>query len=53
MSDGSWTIFFGRPIAGGLLAVSAALLILSAVSFATKRKDWRSKLAEAESAEPG
>jgi putative tricarboxylic transport membrane protein len=53
MSDGSWTIFFGRPIAGGLLAVSAALLILSAVSFAIKRKDWRSKLAEAESAEPG
>jgi putative tricarboxylic transport membrane protein len=53
MSDGSWTIFFGRPIAGGLLALSAALLILSAVSFAIRRKDWRSKLAEAESAEPG
>ena len=53
MSNGSWTIFFGRPIAGGLLAISAALLVLSAISFAIKRKDWRSKLAEAESAESG
>jgi len=51
MSNGSWTIFFGRPIAAGLLALSATLLILSAVSFALQRKDWRSKLAEAESGE--
>jgi putative tricarboxylic transport membrane protein len=51
MSNGSWTIFFDRPIAAGLFAISAALLILSAVSFFTRRKDWRSKLAEAEQAE--
>jgi putative tricarboxylic transport membrane protein len=51
MSNGYWTIFFQRPISAGLLAVSAALLILSAVSFALKRKDWRSQLAEAESGE--
>ena len=52
MSNGYWTIFFERPIAGGLLAVSAALLALSAVSFVMKRKDWRAKLAEAEAGEP-
>ena len=33
MSNGGWTIFFERPISAGLLAVSAGLLILSAVSF--------------------
>src|ERR1700752_1423303 len=38
MSNGSWTIFYGRPIAGLLLAVSAGLLVLSAVSFLMKRK---------------
>src|SRR5882724_1811483 len=52
MSNGSWTIFFGRPVSAVLLAVSAILLILSAVSFFMKRKDWRTKLAEAEQAEP-
>jgi len=52
MSNGTWTIFFGRPIAAVLLAVSATLLILSAISFFMKRKDWRTKLAEAEQAEP-
>ncbi len=29
MSNGAWTIFFERPIAGVLLAVSAVLLVLS------------------------
>src|SRR4029079_17077137 len=47
MSNGAWTIFFERPIAGSLLAVSAGLLVLSLVSFLLKRKDWRDKLAEA------
>jgi putative tricarboxylic transport membrane protein len=51
MSNGAWTIFFERPIAGVLLAVSAVLLVLSLVSFLLKRKDWRAKLAEAESSE--
>src|SRR6185437_16015918 len=41
MSNGAWTIFFQRPIAGGLLAVSAALLVLSLVSFVLKSRDWR------------
>jgi putative tricarboxylic transport membrane protein len=51
MSNGAWTIFFQRPIAGALLAVCAALLALSALSFLMKRRDWRDKLAEAEASE--
>ena len=53
MSSGAWTIFFERPIAGSLLAVSAALLLMSAVAFVLRRKDWRTKLAEAEAGENG
>jgi TctA family transporter len=41
-------IFLQRPVALVLMAVSAALLILSAVSYLSKRRDWRSKLVEAE-----
>jgi putative tricarboxylic transport membrane protein len=48
MSDGTWTIFLQRPIALVLLAVSAGLLTLSAVAQISRRKDWRPKLAEAE-----
>jgi putative tricarboxylic transport membrane protein len=51
MSNGNYTIFFNRPISVGLLAVSAFLLALSAVSFVLKRKDWRDELAEAEAGE--
>jgi putative tricarboxylic transport membrane protein len=51
MSDGHWAIFIERPIAGGLLAVSAGLLTMSAVSFMLKRRDWRDRLAEAEASE--
>jgi putative tricarboxylic transport membrane protein len=51
MSNGNWTIFFQRPIAGVLLAVCAGLLALAALSHIRRRKDWRSKLAEAEAAE--
>jgi len=51
MSNGAWTIFFERPISAGLFAVSAGLLILSAVSLVMKRKDWRAKLAEVEASE--
>src|SRR5436190_22326916 len=51
MSNGSWTIFFERPISASLLAVSAGLLILSAISLVMKRKDWRAKLAEVEASE--
>jgi putative tricarboxylic transport membrane protein len=51
MSNGFWTIFFTRPISAALLANSAGLLVLSAISFVMKRKDWRDKLAEAEASE--
>jgi putative tricarboxylic transport membrane protein len=51
MSNGHYAIFFSRPIALGLLAVSIALLALSAASFVLKRRDWRSTLAEAEAGE--
>jgi putative tricarboxylic transport membrane protein len=51
MSNGDYLIFFQRSIALGLLAVSATLLLLSAVSFALRRRDWRAKLAEAEAGE--
>jgi putative tricarboxylic transport membrane protein len=51
MSNGNYTIFFNRPISLGLLAVSASLLALSAVTFVLKRKDWRDELAEAEAGE--
>jgi putative tricarboxylic transport membrane protein len=48
MSDGTWTIFLQRPTALTLLAVSAGLLVLSAVGSISRRKDWRAKLAQAE-----
>ena len=48
MSDGTWTIFLQRPISLVLLAVSVGLLALSAITQISRRKDWRSKLAEAE-----
>jgi putative tricarboxylic transport membrane protein len=51
MSNGNYLIFFGRPIALGLLIVSAGLLALSALAFILKRKDWRAKLAAAEAGE--
>jgi putative tricarboxylic transport membrane protein len=51
MSNGRWTIFFQRPVAAVLLAVCAALLALAALSLVRNRKDWRNKLAEAETAE--
>jgi putative tricarboxylic transport membrane protein len=52
MSNGNYMIFTQRPIAGGLLIASAALLALSAMSLILKRRDWRAKLAEAEAGEP-
>jgi len=51
MSNGNWTIFVQRPIAAVLIAVCALLLALAALSVIRARKDWRSKLAEAESGE--
>jgi putative tricarboxylic transport membrane protein len=51
MSNGNYMIFTQRPIAVGLLIVSAGLLLMSAISFVLQRKDWRAKLAEAEAGE--
>ena len=51
MSNGNYLIFMDRPIALGLLAVSAGLLAMSAYSFLARRKDWRDRLAEAEAGE--
>src|ERR1700716_2567565 len=51
MSNGDWPIFIQRPISLALLAACAALLVLAALSAIRSRKDWRSKLAEAEAGE--
>src|SRR5947209_2590329 len=48
MSNGNWAIFFQRPIAAVLLGLCAVLLALAALSLIRSRKDWRSRLAEAE-----
>src|SRR5262249_51143363 len=47
MSNGDYLIFFQRSISLTLLTVSAGLLLLSAVTFVLKRRDWRSDLQEA------
>ena len=51
MSDGTWMIFLQRPVALVLILVSVALLGLAAVGYFARRKDWRAKLAEAETNE--
>src|SRR6202521_5435279 len=51
MSNGNWTIFFGRPISLVLFVFSAVLLALALVSAIRKRADWRAKLAAAEAGE--
>ena len=48
MSNGNWAIFFNRPIALALLAVSLGLLVLSIIPLITRQRDWRAKLAKAE-----
>ena len=51
MSGGSWQIFFQRPIALVLLAISAILLGLAAWGAIAARRDWRAKMAAAEAGE--
>ena len=51
MSNGNYMIFFERPIALGLLFVSAGLLALSAYAYFMQRRDWRDRLARAEAGE--
>ncbi|HEY1364465.1 MAG TPA: tripartite tricarboxylate transporter permease [Xanthobacteraceae bacterium] len=53
MSNGDWSIFLLRPIAAVLLAACAGLLGLAGLSLLRSRKDWRSRLAEAEAADNG
>jgi putative tricarboxylic transport membrane protein len=48
MSDGQYAIFFTRPIAATLLAVGAALVLLSLRPWITRRLDWRARVALAE-----
>jgi putative tricarboxylic transport membrane protein len=48
MSNGNYLIFLQRPIALGLLLVSAALLLLAAAAVVRKGRDWRSTLADVE-----
>jgi putative tricarboxylic transport membrane protein len=46
MSDGNWTIFVMRPIAGTLMAAAAVMLVMSAISMLSARRDWRATMAE-------
>jgi TctA family transporter len=48
MSNGDWLIFGQRPIALTLLLMCLLLLLMAAWSAVRRRKDWRSKLAAAE-----
>ncbi len=51
MSDGSYMIFVTKPISATLLAVGAVLVLLSLKPLITHRRDWRAKLALAETGE--
>jgi putative tricarboxylic transport membrane protein len=51
MSNGNYMIFLGRPIALGLLIVSAGLLALSGYAYFAHRRDWRDRLASVEAGE--
>ena len=53
MSDGNWMIFLQRPVALVLMAVSGALLALSAFAYVSRRKDWRAKLVQNENSGSG
>jgi TctA family transporter len=46
MSNGDWLIFVSRPIAGTLMVAAAIMLAMSALSMASKRRDWRAQMAE-------
>jgi putative tricarboxylic transport membrane protein len=51
MSNGNYLIFVSRPISAGLVLVSVFLLSLAAYGYFVSRKDWRTKLADAEAGE--
>ena len=45
MSNGSWTIFFQRPIAASLIAVCVVVIGLAILSLVRRQIDWRTNLA--------
>jgi putative tricarboxylic transport membrane protein len=51
MSGGSWEIFLHRPIALVLLGICAILLTLAVYGAIMARRDWRTRLAQAEAGE--
>jgi len=51
MSGGSWEIFLHRPIALVLLVICAVLLGLAVYGAILSRRDWRTRLAQAEAGE--
>ncbi|HLQ94279.1 MAG TPA: tripartite tricarboxylate transporter permease [Xanthobacteraceae bacterium] len=46
MSNGSWTIFFQRPIAASLLTVCAVVIGLAVLSLVRSQMDWRNSIAK-------
>jgi putative tricarboxylic transport membrane protein len=46
MSNGNWTIFVTRPISATLMAAAALMLVMSAISLLSARRDWRATMAE-------
>jgi putative tricarboxylic transport membrane protein len=48
MSSGNYDIFINRPIAGAMLMVGLALLLLNIFPFVMKKVDWRQRLGLAE-----
>ncbi len=48
MSGGDYMIFLTRPFAAVLFVIAALMLVMSVLSAIKQRKDWRAKLAEAE-----
>jgi putative tricarboxylic transport membrane protein len=53
MSGGSWEIFLHRPIALVLLMICLVLLALAIYGAIVSRRDWRTRLAQAEAGEAG
>jgi putative tricarboxylic transport membrane protein len=48
MSDGAYSIFVQRPIAGFFLAIALIMVLLGLKPLFIKKKDWRDRLTDAE-----
>src|SRR5918911_3666281 len=44
MSNGNWAIFMTRPISAALMAAAALMLVMSAISLLSARRDWRTTM---------